>query len=110
MFIVLFDIDYSNDCRCHQYFIKFLFVCVLLIHCCGWIRAAESKTALPNIVSNENGASGISTVLSQTPANQQPKPSSVIYIPSMDGNKFLKKNSFRPIFFYCMHCSVFPFY
>lgn len=86
MFILLFDIDHSNNCRCQQYYLKWLFICVVLINCLGLIRATEQTTITTlNIGKNANSASRTSSIISASPVKQQPKPSSVIYIPSLDG-------------------------
>ncbi|XP_055323152.1 uncharacterized protein LOC129578490 isoform X2 [Sitodiplosis mosellana] len=78
MFILLFDIDASISYRCHQYCSTLLWICVLLINCCG---TTETTTSKIDVAASD--ASPTSPVLSPTPV-KQPKPSSVIYIPSLD--------------------------
>lgn len=80
MFMLLFDIDASNNCRCHQYCLTLLWICVLLINCCG---TTETTTLKFDVAARAAAAN--SPVISPTPV-KQPKPSSVIYIPSLDGN------------------------
>ncbi|XP_031631633.1 uncharacterized protein LOC116345954 isoform X2 [Contarinia nasturtii] len=76
MFILLFDIDASISCRCHQYYLALLCVCMLLINCCGFVETTSLKIDASTPKSDP--------VISPSPVKQQSKPSSVIYIPSLD--------------------------
>lgn len=79
MLILLFDIDASSiSCRCHQYYLRLLFVYMLLINCCGYVETTSLKI--------DASTPKTDPIILPTPVKQQqPKPSSVIYIPSLDG-------------------------
>lgn len=84
MFILLFDIDISNCCRCHhQYCLTLFFICVLLINRCGLVHTTETTASL-RIGSDASATTRLSSIISPSPI-KQPKPSSVIYISSLDG-------------------------
>lgn len=52
MLILLFDIEKSNGCRCHN-FIVFLCISITLMKCCGLTYASE-KSSLSIITTNES--------------------------------------------------------
>lgn len=102
MFMLLFDIDVSNSCRCHQYYLTLLWICVLLINCCGTTETTTLKLDVATKVAAEN-----SPVISPTPV-KQPKPSSVIYIPSLDGNNAFMLFFSIPLFQFLLSISSLP--
>lgn len=90
MFILLFDIDASHRYRCHPYCLIWLWICGLLINCCGFGCSVEvsSMKIDPTTVAAaavEPDSPGSATIISPSSVLKQAKPSSVIYIPSLDG-------------------------
>lgn len=86
MFMLLFDIEFLNGyryrCRYH-YCIASIYIYTMLINCCGLVYATERPTS-PIIGINDDASVSKITKILPSPTSTQTKPSSTIYISSLD--------------------------
>lgn len=87
MVILLFDIDATHRYRCHPYCLIFLWFCGLFINCGGFGRSAEASSLKidPTAAAVAVSDTATSTAVISSPVLKATKPSSVIYIPSLNG-------------------------